>query len=122
MPNFSIIYTDLRNMIEEKTKLTREHCQATQQKYRIDTGLKKNEDNDSDEDGKKQKAGATIDPKNITGNCQLYKHTTEFQMSKLQDYKPQKSQCLKRNKKKKNRTKHNDDFGMETQSDCNSED
>lgn len=80
-----------------------------QMKQRTDTGLKKKEYEDSDEE-KKTKAGATFDPKNFRGNTDLYKHMTDFQLSMMQEYSPMKSPSL--NLKKKKKTTYVDDYGV----------
>lgn len=81
MPNFGIIYTDLKSVMKEKAKDLKSITKISLKK-KTDTGLKKNDEDQSDEE-QKTKAGATFDPKTFNGNSDIYKHTTDFQLSML---------------------------------------
>ena len=76
MPNFGVIYTDLKDMKETTNKTPREQKLILKQK--TDTGLKKPDVSDSEEEDEEKTGGATFDPKMFKGNSELYKHITDY--------------------------------------------
>ena len=80
MPNFGVIYTDLKDYVKQdeqdkKKKMNKKIIL----KPKTDTGLIKNENSDSDDDDNKKK-GSTFDPSNFKNNIEVYKRMTEQEL------------------------------------------
>jgi len=71
MPNFNIIFTNLKKMNEDQKVVGKRDKVANKQK--ADYGLPERKKDDEES----KKAGS-FDPKNFKNNADLYKHMTEF--------------------------------------------
>lgn len=92
MPNFQILYKDIKDF-EQKDDKKKEKIKT---KEVCDFGLPPQKEGEE----KQAKAGTTFDPKNFKGNAQLFIHLNEVALSMLK-VKYQASESIKKKKKKK---------------------
>ena len=88
LPNFGILFTDLKDAMNPKTVSLAKKAKKSL-KPKTDTGLKHNEDSDEDDDGVGGGGGGqTFDPKHFRGARELYNHLTNFQFNMMTEYQP----------------------------------
>lgn len=103
MPNFAIIFTDLKEMATDKNKKPIK----VSTKAKTDVGAIKRKKQEEEKENKTK--GSSFDVKHFKGNSHIFQHMTEFQLSMLNE-QPTMSKSIEF-KKKKN-TGYGEDFGI----------